>query len=1667
MRSAHAARTTRPMATATAPDRTKQPQVEIPSTSAPLQRIRKLADNMFSRVDVTLLLLGAIILFAFGLRIYGLNWDVNNHLHPDEREIVFQAMCLAFPGGQRVGNCVPAYTGPNWFFNIASPLNPHFFAYGSFPLYLLAVVAHGLAWLTHITGGAFRPTDGGAFDDFNHFTLIGRALSALFDTGSVLLSGLIARRLMGRWAGVLAAAFVAVIPFNVQVSHFYAVDTVLLFFVLLTLLACIMLAQSKPRWRPSDSNDEEDDYYDAQQPRETLASVWGAWGLGVFVGMSFALAMSTKVSALPLLAPILFTVFLVWRRRGFEPAALALAGIMATGIVTFMITSPYALIDLKDFQAQVQEQTQLSQGLLDYPYVRQFANTTPYVYEIQQMLLYDMGLALGLAGLAGFAWAAWRVWRSVLSEWTILVIWLIGYFAVIGDAYTKFTRYMLPVFAPLAICAACAIVAFAAWGMRRLTSPPTPPPHGEGRKVFPARRFLPLPSYGKGVGGIGARFTELWGVGWWRVVCVALALTIFACTAFEAFALDNIYSTLNTRVQASIWLYDHLTPGSTVTYEVWDDPLPIEAPPAYTRNGIGYTAEGHPILPGEYNQVGLNLYDADTPVKAAQMAQTLASANAVIISSQRLLRSIPKLPDRYPMTIRYYQLLFAGKLGFHLAYHVENHPNLFGITLNDTGADESFSVYDHPPVWIFMRTGAGLNANQIQTMLTQGLTLPPASSRAGSQKPLTLSPQDAAADAQSPSLAAQFPPNSLPNQIPLLWWLLIVELLGIIAFPLTFHVFPGLYDRGWGLTKLLGILLLAYMVWLPSSLNLLPFDSWAVALMFGVLAAIGAGVAWLRREAIWSFVRARWRILVTCEALFLIAFLFFTWIRAQDPDLWHIYRGGEKPMEFAFLNAILRSRFMPPYDPWYSGGYINYYYYGQYLVAVLIKLTGIVPAVAFNLALPLLFGMTFTGAFSVVAGLTRRWWAGLVGGIALVVMGNLDGLWQEIARWQDITKGLTPPNFDYWASSRVIPYTINEFPYWSFLYGDLHAHLIDLPVTVFLIACCASLLGVTSPLAPPPNGEANDGWQGERVPPASVESDGSASTIASPSQHGKEAGGIGWRSVAPTLAAAALALGAAWCINTWDLPTYALLLAAALALAVFFVGRPKGKGARTGWRAIYAGLTWPAIRTYGLALVLTFGAAYALYFPFHSNFQNFTSGTGTVTTPTNPAQFFTLFGIWLFLAGSFLTLELRDRVEEWLARGHGEDTTQPGWRPTLDTPAALIRLVEIGLINGVVLYFAYLASLKALLFIMFIEGLFLGLNPRNPPLKLLTYALLVLGLGVALGVEFIYVRDFLDNSLWERMNTVFKFYYQVWTLLALSGALVFAQILPRVVGEPVVATQTASDEVRQDAYYRDEEEGAGEADAADETESRLWAEAPDPDEEEADDWEDERAPVAAGKGFTLPGWATGVSKGVIKGVWLLTLAALLAGSSIFLFAGTQIRLQDPQEWALVSPPPGGIQPQGLSLDGMAYMRGWYPQDYAAITWMNQHIAGDPTIVEASNGPYQWYGRVSIYTGLPSVLGWSSHESQQRYPDQVYARQDDVQNFYGTPDPGAALAFLHTYNVKYVYVGVLEETCYVTDPSNNCVPMSAAALAKFTTLTREGKLRAVYHSQQTTIYEVTG
>jgi 4-amino-4-deoxy-L-arabinose transferase-like glycosyltransferase len=944
------------------------------------------------------LALGITAVLGLAVRLYGLDWDQmlsryawlahlygagaaqGTNFHPDERQIMYQVVKLSWP------------TSWAQFFDQAhSPLNPHFFAYGSFPLYLLASLGNLLSRLWP------------SLADFAHLTLTGRALNALCDTATVLLTAWLALLLTSTprdydgadgspgpvrlysarsWSiALLAAACVAFTPFEVQQAHFYTVDTILVFFVMLTLVACVQLI-------------------DTQRPV--------LWSL--IAGLSFGLGLATKTSAAPLLLPLLVALGLrLYRRRDVWEFAIPLVYGLCSTLLVFVAAMPYALLDFSEFSQQVAYQGDLARGLIDLPYVRQFAGTIPVVYQLQNLVVWGMGLWLGLAALAGLLWVCWRLWRREMAPWLVPLSWVLVYAGINCTFFTKYMRYLLPVYPPLALMGACLLIWLASG-------------NATGWPVLRARA-LKIASYG--------------------LIGLVLAATLLQCLA-----LESVYGQPNTRIQASLWIYQHLKPGTLLTYEQWDDALP--APLA------GYDPSLYPqaASPGAQGQsmVGLNLYDPDTPEKAQQIASLLMQTGAITMPTDRLDASIPRLPARYPLTIHYYQLLFSGQLGFHLAAQFEVRPGFLGIALDDSGADESYTVFDHPHARIFVRDSPFpfQTPAQLVARLLQGVQLPPPDpQQTGLQKSLLLSPQQLADDQSSPPFGQQFPAGSLANRWPLLFWWLALTLLGLLAYPLAFPVLRGLSDRGYLCAKVLGLLLLTYLCWLLVSLRLAAFSRSSVQLVVVLLASVALLlVLWLRRT-LWAFLRKHWRLLLEA-CLFTLAFLLFALLRSLNPDLWQPFLGGEKPMELAFLNGLLRSVALPPLDPWFAGGSINYYSYGYVLVAALIKLTGIVPTTALNLAIPTLFALTFAGSCVVCPWRcwVATWWPCAT-------------IWMVPARvLQQLTllmRRLPVPAFSYWQSSRVIPFTINEIPFWSFLFADLHPHVIALPLNVLLLSLLASL----------------------------------------------------------------------------------------------------------------------------------------------------------------------------------------------------------------------------------------------------------------------------------------------------------------------------------------------------------------------------------------------------------------------------------------------------------------------------------------------------------------------------------------------------------------------------------------------------------------------------------
>ncbi|RME47658.1 MAG: phospholipid carrier-dependent glycosyltransferase, partial [Caldilineae bacterium] len=315
-------------------------------------------------------LLALVLLVGAGLRLYNLRWDLGTFPHPDERStLLFYAPTIRFPKD-------PA----DWLDPRKSPLNPFWdtqtgrrrsYTYGHFPLYLLVATGdllHRLATparalnLSPATVAFFRQANTGL-----GYAVVGRALVALFDTLSIYLVFLIARRLYGPWAGLLAAAFSAFAVLHIQLAHFFAVDPISTTFVLLTLYASIRMLDEP------------------------------ATGWATLAGVGVGLAVSSKFSALPVaLAPATAAWFL-WRRpvagESAPPAdrfnrafhLLAMAAIVS--FLTFAVTSPFVLLDFDNFrQAVLKEQGDMVSGVADLPFTRQYRNTPAYLYFIEQQV---------------------------------------------------------------------------------------------------------------------------------------------------------------------------------------------------------------------------------------------------------------------------------------------------------------------------------------------------------------------------------------------------------------------------------------------------------------------------------------------------------------------------------------------------------------------------------------------------------------------------------------------------------------------------------------------------------------------------------------------------------------------------------------------------------------------------------------------------------------------------------------------------------------------------------------------------------------------------------------------------------------------------------------------------------------------------------------------------------------------------------------------------------------------------------------------------------------------------------------------------------------------------------------------------------------------------------
>ena len=228
-----------------------------------------------------------------------------------------------------------------------------------------------------------------------------------------------------------------------------------------------------------------------------------------------------------------------------------------------------------------------------------------------------------------------------------------------------------------------------------------------------------------------------------------------------------------------------------------------------------------------------------------------------------------------------------------------------------------------------------------------------------------------------------------------LLWLLPLELLGLLAFPVTYRVFSRLPDRGWTLAKPLGLLLLSYVVWLIGLSHTIPNSRWSVLLALLALTGLAVWASLSQWPNLKRFVREHWGTIALSEALFIGVFALWVLYRAYVPEIAHT----EQPMDLSFLNSVVVSPHYPPNDPWLSGLPVSYYYFGYLMVGTLTLLTGLATSVAYNLGLATTAALSAVAAFGVVYNLVRLTRgsatgaavAGLSTAFLLLVASNLEG----------------------------------------------------------------------------------------------------------------------------------------------------------------------------------------------------------------------------------------------------------------------------------------------------------------------------------------------------------------------------------------------------------------------------------------------------------------------------------------------------------------------------------------------------------------------------------------------------------------------------------------------------------------------------------------------------
>ncbi len=856
-------------------------------------------------------------------------------------------------------------------------------------------------------------------------------------------------------------------------------------------------------------------------------------------------------------------------------------------------------------------------------------------------------------------------------------------------------------------------------------------------------------------------------------------------------------------------------------------------------------------------------------------------------------------------------------------------------------------------------------------------------------------------------------------------WYLLVTLLGWLTFPLAYRLFPALTDRGYTLSRAAGLLVWGFAFWWMATLGFVQND--VSGLVLALLVLVGLSIwAFLSTDggrktvdrdspstvhsipfgdrplSVFDWLKENWKVVLTTEILFLVAFAFLAFIRSANPEI----LGTEKPMELAFINGILRSPTFPPRDPWLSGYAISYYYFGYVLTAMLARMTAVPGTLAFNLMVSLVFALGAIGAYGILYNLlavdknTRKQVDRYSGKHAQADNATNLSAAQQSGRIMSSRSGAERTNYELRNTDSRSPITALLAPLFLLLVSNVEGFLALLHRNGLFWQFKADG-SATSPfwtwldmkeLSQPPTlplGGVPDAWywwwRASRViqdydlsgqwkeiidefPAFSfVLSDLHPHVLAIP--FGLLAIAValhlylgGWRGSIPLLGArlrisplgfavAALVLGGLAFFNVWD-----ILAAAALMTLAYLLFRVREDG--WSWARAEDSLL------FGLPLV---ASAILLYLPFYLSFSSQAGGLlPNLIYPTRGAHLWVMFGtlllpIFAYLFHLIRTSSFQQNWRAALSLTLGLPLVLWALSWLLGLAVSILRpdvaqpfLASQGVTDSSTL-FAQAASRR----LLYIGGL------------LTLLALLFPALAFFFGekAESLQVEDSASDTSDFQPSTFQPSTTPFVALLILLGTVL-------VIGPEFFYLRDQFG-WRMNTVFKFYYEAW-----------MLWS-------------------LAASFGIAVllknlrgaAGWAFRVFIALLLVVGL-TYPVMAFATKANNFA----------------------PPNGFTLDDFDRVQRENPDEAAAIQFLTG--AGDGVVAEAVGGSYSGYARISTYTGLPTVLGWPMHESQWRgTADPQGNRQNDIQALYTTSDWETARQIIEMYHIRYIVIGGLERTTY--------------------------------------------